>query len=362
MAHIAIDARIISSTTGRYVERLLHHLEMIDQTNTYTVLVRKKDENYWKPTNQNFSIKVADFANYSFAEQTSFLKLLNHLKPDLVHFCMPEQPVLYRGKKITTIHDLTLLKTYNPDKNWLVYHFKQLVGQFVFRLVSRTSRYTISPTEYVKNDIITTLKAPSERVVRIYEAAEPITQQVSEYRLPSSEFILFVGQQSEYKNVIRLAEAHQTLLKKHPDLQLVLVGKIDSAAKRTQKIIADRSYKNIVFTGFVSDAELNWLYQNTRAYIFPSLSEGFGLPGLEAMIQGAPVVASDSTCLPEVYGDAAHYFDPHSSTAIANAINEVLSDPSLRETLVTKGATRAAMYSWKKTAEQTLDLYKKALR
>jgi len=361
MAHIAIDARIISSTTGRYVERLLHHLEMIDQTNTYTVLVRKKDEHYWKSTNPNFSIKVADFANYSFAEQTGFLTLLNRLKADLVHFCMPEQPILYQGKKITTIHDLTLLKTYNPDKNWLTYHFKQFVGQFVFRIVSKTSRFTITPTKYVKNDVITTLKAPQDRVVQIYEAAEAVTSAVQEYSLPSPEFILFVGQQSEYKNVLRLAEAHQVLLKNRPNLQLVLVGKIDSAARRTQKIISDRSYKNIVFTGFVSDAELNWLYQNTRAFIFPSLSEGFGLPGLEAMIQGAPVLASNSTCLPEVYEGAAYYFDPLDSTAIAEAIEKVLSDKGIRDTLIKNGHKQAAKYSWKKMAKQTLDLYNQSL-
>src|SRR5690554_5210980 len=101
MAHIAIDARIINSTTGRYVERLLAYLQEIDHTNVYSILVRAKDENFWKPTNPNFTIKIADFDNYSMAEQIDFNRFLTTLNPDLVHFCMPQQPVLYKGLSVT---------------------------------------------------------------------------------------------------------------------------------------------------------------------------------------------------------------------------------------------------------------------
>lgn len=360
--HIAIDARIISSTTGRYVERLLHHLEKIDTTNQYTILVKQKDSDYWKPSNPNFSIKIADFKNYTFEEQIGFLKLLNSLNADLVHFCTPEQPVLYRGVKVTTIHDLTLLKTYNPDKNWFIYHFKQLVGQGVFRHVVRSSKYVITPTDYVKDDIVKTLGGSASKITRTYESAEFVSDKSTPYPLPSKRFILFVGQQSDYKNPLRLAEAHQKIIKKYPDLHLVFVGKIDSAGRRTQDVIKKRGYKNIVATGFVSDSELNWLYQNCKAYIFPSLSEGFGLPGLEAMIQGAPVVSSSATCLPEVYGDAAHYFDPLDVSDIAHKIDEVLSDSQLRKQLILNGQKQVKKYSWKKTAEQTLEVYQRALK
>ena len=106
---IAIDARIINSSTGRYVAKLLEHLQDIDSSNQYIVLVREKDKNYWKPSVNNFSVIVAEFDNYSFAEQIGFKKLLDSLKPDLVHFCMPQQPILYRGRKVTTIHDLSLI-------------------------------------------------------------------------------------------------------------------------------------------------------------------------------------------------------------------------------------------------------------
>src|SRR5690606_7633188 len=128
-------ARIINSSTGTYVERLLHYLQDIDKDNNYTILVRRKDRKYWKPRNSNFCVVIAEFDNYSFGEQLGFKKLLDSLHADLVHFCMPQQPVLYSGKKITTIHDLTLMKTYNSDKNWFVYKMKQSIGRFVFKSV-----------------------------------------------------------------------------------------------------------------------------------------------------------------------------------------------------------------------------------
>jgi len=111
----------------------------------------------------------------------------------------------------------------------------------------------------------------------------------------------------------------------------------------------------------VSEGELRWLYEHCAAYVFPSLSEGFGLPGLEAMQHGAPVVSSNATCLPEVYGDAAHYFDPLDVQAMADAINEVITDKDLRARLIAAGHTQAATYSWKRMAEQTLAVYKTAL-
>lgn len=361
--HIAIDARIISSTTGRYVERLLHYLEKIDTTNQYTVLVKQKDVDYWKPSNPNFSIKIADFKNYSLSEQVGYLKLLRSLKADLVHFCQPEQPVLYRGNKITTIHDFTLLNTYNPDKNWFVYHFKQLVGQFVFRSIVKRSNYILTPTDYTKKELFARYPStPTEKVVRAYLAAETRTTTKKPYPVSSKDFIMYVGQQSRYKNIQRLGDAHQILLEKHPDLQLILVGKIDNSAKINQEYFASKHYKNITFTGFVDDDELNWLYTNCSAYIFPSLFEGFGLPGLEAMIHNTPVVSSNASCLPEVYGDAAHYFDPLNCEDIARSINEVLQNKKLREKLITNGQKQLKKYSWEKTAEKTLAVYRLALK
>lgn len=361
MSHIVIDARIINSSTGRYVERLLHYLEDIDTENQYTILVPSKDKDFFVSKTENFTIQTADFANYSLAEQVGLKKLLDELKPDLVHFCMPQQPVSYKGKVVTTFHDLTLLKTYMSDKNPVVYGIKQFIGKFVFKRVARTSSYILCPTEYTKNDLVEFSGINPDKVTVTYEAADVFDDKITPYDTPFKQFILYVGQQPDYKNIRRLAEAHQRLIKKHPDLGLILVGRLASDSLANKTLFESKGYKNIHFTGFIEDDQRDWLYKNCQAYIFPSLMEGFGLPGLEAMAHGSPVVSSSATCLPEVYGDAAHYFDPTDTTDMARAIDEVLSDNSLRSDLIAKGHKQLKKYSWRRMAEQTHEVYLKAL-
>ena len=359
--HIVIDARIINSSTGRYVERLLEYLQDIDTTNRYSVLVPTKDMSFWVPRNPNFTLVATDIKNYSFAEQTQFKRLLDTLKADLVHFCMPQQPILYRGAHVTTVHDLTLLKTYNSDKNWLVFHVKQLVGRFVFKQVARSSRHIITPSEFTKNEFIAFSGIPTDKVSVTYEAADVFHDSLEPYNHPFQKYLLYVGQQSDYKNIKRLATAHQQLLKDHPDLGLILVGKKNDAILANETYFTAKSYKNIHFTDFIPDTQRDWLYTNASAYVFPSLMEGFGLPGLEAMGYGAPVVSSNATCLPEVYGEAAHYFDPQDTSDMARAINDVLTNETLRKELIDKGYRQLEKYSWQKMAQQTHAIYMQAL-
>lgn len=363
MKHIVIDARIISTSTGRYIERLLHYLQQLDTKNTYTILVRKKDENYWKPANPNFSVEVAEYAPYGFREQIGFLIQLRSYKADLVHFTQVHQPVFYRRTKISTIHDFTLLNTYNPDKNWFVFRFKQLIGRFAFRRVAITSQAIVCPTNYTRDELLRHYRLAPEKVITTHLAGEMRTTNTAPYQgiEDGEQFIMYVGQQSEYKNIARLGDAHQKLLETFPSLKLVLVGKIDSSAERNQAYFKRKSYKNIIFTGYTEDDQLNWLYKHAAAYVFPSRMEGFGLPGIEAMLMGTPVASSDATCLPEVYGDAAHYFNPLDVDDMVAKINQVLTDQTLRANLIKKGHARAGKYSWQKTAEQTLAVYRAVL-
>lgn len=360
--HIVIDARIINSTTGRYVERLLHYLQGIDTANRYTILVPSKDIDFFKPHNKNFSVKAADFKNYSFSEQVGFKELLDELAPDLVHFCMPQQPILYSGKHVTTVHDLILLQTYNSDKNWLRFHVKQFVGRFVFKHIGRTSAYIITPTQWVKDDYQKFSHVPESKITVTLEGADVFADKIKKYEHSFKHYLLYVGQQSDYKNIRRLGDAHQQLLETYPDLGLILVGKKTAAHLKNEAYFNRRQYKNIHFTGFVEDAERDYLFKNCSVYVFPSLMEGFGLPGLEAMGYGAPVASSNATCLPEVYGDAAHYFDPNSTDDMARAITDILKDSSLRNELIKKGHSQLKKYSWKRMAQQTYDVYMKALK
>jgi glycosyltransferase involved in cell wall biosynthesis len=260
------------------------------------------------------------------------------------------------------MHDLTLLKTYNSDKNWFVYHAKQFVGFFVFRHILRTSRYILAPTEYTKKGLLDFVSIPDDKVVITPLAAELPSGQLEPYDVPFKRFVMYVGQQSDYKNIRRLGEAHQMLLKTDPDLGLVLVGKMGDDTRANKVYFEKKGFKNIHFTDFIPDEQRDWLLKQTDAYVFPSLMEGFGLPGLEAMAAGAPVVSSNATCLPEVYGDAAEYFDPTSVEDMAAAIKRVISDEDVRKRLIAAGHKQVAKYSWRRMAEQTHQVYMNALK
>jgi glycosyltransferase, family 1 len=359
--HIAIDARIINSGTGTYVAKLLKYLQEIDHENDYSVLVRKKDENYWTPTAKNFIVRVADFDNYSFAEQIGFKRFLDDLSPDLVHFCMPQQPLLYKGKRVTTVHDLTLLKTYNSDKNWLIFHLKQLVGRWVFKRVATISDHVIAISQNTKKEYQDFTQIPDDRISVVYEAGETHKGKLRKYNVPYKQFIMYVGQQPDYKNLRRLAAAHQELLDQYPNLGLVFVGRMNEDTKRNQAHYKKLGYKNIHFTGFIEDDQRDWLFKKAEAYVFPSLMEGFGLPPLEAMAYGTPVISSRASCLPEILGNAAEYFDPTDVTDMKQTIDRVLRSPELRQDMVKRGYAQVARYSWRRMAEETHAIYLKVL-
>lgn len=362
MHRIAIDARIISSSTGRYVERLLTYLQEIDRENYYVILVPEKDKDYWKPKYDNFEIQTIPYKNYSLNEQVGFAKFLYSLKVDLVHYCMPQQPLAYVKPHVTTMHDLNLLKTYNSDKPWLQYHMKQFIGRFLFFAIGHTSRHIIAPTKFTKKEYVEFAKINPDKVTVTYEAADANTYTPKPMKLPFKRFIMYVGQQSDYKNIKRLVQAHQQLHAKDPELGLVLVGAKNKATQMNIDWVKQHGFKNVEFTGFVSNEELRWLFENCATYVFPSLMEGFGLPALEAMTCGAPVASSNATCLPEVYGDAAHYFDPMSVNDMSRAIEEVLTNKELRDTLIKNGYKQVKKYSWKTMAEQTHEVYMNALK
>lgn len=361
MAHIAIDARIINSTTGRYVERLITYLQEIDTKNQYSIIVPEKDKDYWTPHNKNFTVRTVNYDNYSFSEQLGFNNYLKNLNADLVHFCMPQQPLAYKGKKVTTFHDLTLLKTYNSDKNWLVFHAKQKIGKYVFKRVAQENDHIIAISKFTKNELQAFTPVPDEKISVIYESSDVSDIAPKKYQLPFKKYLLYVGQQSDYKNIKRLGDAHQILLAKYPDLGLVLVGKKNASTLTNEAYFNSRNYKNILFTGYVDDNNLSWLFTNAQAYVFPSLMEGFGLPGLEAMGHGTPVASSNATCLPEVYGQAAHYFNPLDTSDMADAIDQVLSNDKLRIRLAKAGYKQIKKYSWKKQAQETHRIYQRVL-
>jgi glycosyltransferase involved in cell wall biosynthesis len=362
MTKIAIDARELRTTTGRYVERLLNYLQKIDNEHEYYVLLKPQDMDGWVPSNPRFHKVASPYKEFTFAEQLAFGWQLYRLRVDLMHFAVTHQPILYFKKSVTTMHDLTTARFYNPDKNRVIYWLKQRVFVGVAWYAAHKSKRVMTPTKFVAEDVAKFTHINPAKITVTLESADKITAAPEPVAsVAGKKYLMYVGRPMPHKNLWRLVEAFTQLQATHPDLYLVLAGKYENNYVQTDNKTKSEHITNIIFTDFVSEAQLRWLYENCAAYIFPSLSEGFGLPGLEAMHYGAPVVSSNATCLPEVYGDAALYFDPLNIDDIAAKIGQVLDDKQLAGSLAAKGLIRVHNFSWQRMAEQTLAVYKQTL-
>jgi glycosyltransferase involved in cell wall biosynthesis len=362
MSKIVIDARESGTSTGRYVDKLIEYLHKLNPDHDVTLLTKPHRVEFYEKLVPNFKVLITPFPEFSFGEQLGFKKQIEGLAPDLVHFPMVQQPILYKGRVVTTMQDLTTVRFRNPSKNYLVFTIKQQVYKYVNKVVAKKSRVVLTPTEFVRKDVISFTHADPAKVFVTHEAADFINDTASPIKtLEGKQFIMYIGRPMPHKNLERLIEAFVILQESNPDLCLVLAGKKDVLYEAHEQYTIKRGIKNVIFTGFISDGELKWLYQNTACYVFPSLSEGFGLPGLEAMIHGAPVASSNATCLPEVYGDAADYFDPYDSRGIAGVVLSIINNNAHANDLKTRGKIQAAKYSWERMAQETLDAYDRAL-
>jgi len=363
--HIVIDARIRRASTGRYTDRLLQHLQDIDTENTYTLLLKSDDP--YRPKNPNFKVTFCDFEQFSFnpIDQVRFAWQLYRLKPDLVHFTMTQQPLFYFGNIVTTTHDLTMLRFMRPSRfpAWL-HKIGTLLYRSLFWWAHKKSNKIIVPTDYVAQDLAAYQPFTKDKIVRTYESSEPPIEGSAEpLDGVTKPFIFHVGQPLPHKNIERLIQAFEILKTSHSELKLVLPGKISGVFKNDVDgwVAASPVGDSIIVPGFISDEQLKWLYENAECYALPSLSEGFGLPGLEAMAHGCPVASSNATCLPEVYQNAALYFDPYDINDIAEKIRALIEQPKLRKDLVAKGKKLLPHYSWRKMAEETLAAYTEVL-
>lgn len=361
---IVIDARTIDSSTGHYTQHLLFYLnKLFADEFAFVVLVPSKSLPRWREQYPRLTVAPANEQSYSIAEQTSLISRLQSYSPDLVHFTMPQQPFLWVKPAVTTIHDLTLVRYDNVDMNRLVYKMKKGVFISLLHSVMARAKAVITPTEYVKNDLVSYMgKRYRSKIHVTLEAGEILESSAQKIgQLSDKKFLLFVGNAFPYKNVRLIIDAFARLQTQQPELHLALAGKKDFFYEELENYVKKNGITNVHFLGFISDGEKRWALQHCVSYVTSSLSEGFNIPTLEAMSEGAPLIASRASCHPEVIGDAALYFDPHSVDDLADQIKVVLEESSVRDALIKKGNARVKQFSWQRMAEQTVEIYRQAL-
>ncbi len=276
------------------------------------------------------------------------------------YYLMPYRPGL---PTVLTCYDL--LPLFYPQYYGAL---QRLIYWLAHLLATRAAAIVLAISEATRADLIRHLHLDPRKIVVTLLAADPGFQPQSsaaiaaisqKYALPQ-HYVLYVGSNKPHKNLVRLVKAFGEA--RVPSAALVIAGQWDARYPEAKQAAAQAGWQDRVkFLGPVAEADLPAMYAGARLFVFPSLYEGFGLPVLEAMACGTPVICSNTSSLPEVIGDARHSFDPLNTAAMATAIQEVLSAPAMLEELSHQGIRRAAQFSWAQTAQRTAAVYQEVL-
>ena len=366
---IGIDTRLYSSRytgIGRYVKELVDHLLSIDETNEYILFFNDPEYTNFMPPNPRFGKRRVQAAHYSFAEQTRFVSDLNREVLDIAHFTHFNMPVLYKKPAVVTIHDLSISKF--PELMSRTGILEKMAYTYTIKNAVKSANIVICISENTKEDAIRMLGADVKKIRVIHEAVAPEFKPVTDTakiddlkaRLGITKpYLLYVGNFKAHKNLPMLVKAFNLLRNRFSlDAQLVLAGDATQAPPELdQTIHALGLDAHILKTGYVADEDLPALYSGALVFTFPSMYEGFGLPPLEAMACGTPVVSSNTSCMPEVLGDAALFASPQDPDEFAAQLAKAAKEASVRDDLVERGHARVALYSWKKMATEVLAVY-----
>jgi len=365
---IGIDMRMLRwPGIGRYTRSLVDELMRIDEDNEYILFLNEDDFDSYTITNENFTKKSLRAKVFSIEEQYQLVFSAWRERLDLFHSPHFAVPLLWRRNLVTTIHDLIPL-IYPED---LPSRMSRIYCYIMMKAAARKSRRVIANSYYTRRDIVRYLKIPEAKVKVIYEGVnenyhpvenERRLRKVKERYKTSEKFIFYIGQWKPHKNVLGLMKAfHKLKIKTGIPHKLVIGGRKDPRYPEIPALARDLELEeDIIFPGYIPEEDLPALYSAAELFVFPSLYEGFGLPVLEAMACGSPVVSSNTSSLPEIAGDAAIFVNPCSVEEIAQAMQEVLKNGRLREKLVQKGLERARLFTWEKTGRETLRVYEEA--
>jgi glycosyltransferase involved in cell wall biosynthesis len=294
-------------------------------------------------------IRFGIFTNTLWEQVDLPLFLVKHKNPLLLNFGSPG-PIFYPNR-IVTVHDLSFYV--NPA--WFSKSY-QFYYRFVTPVVARMSKKVITVSEFSKNEIIRLIGIPEEKITVIQNAVSSvIRKQQPNGTGEKGRYILSVTSLDPRKNLARLVDAYK-MAGIETEVQLALAGKSDPVfnMELTGEILAHSA-------GYVPDDELSSLYENAALFVYPSLYEGFGIPPLEAMSLGCPVILSDIPVFREIFGDAAHYVDPLDAGSIRDGILQVLNNEPYRMELIRRGHERVKLYSWERSADKLYSIISSVL-
>jgi len=361
---IAIDARMMGAEAtrgiGRYIQELVSALLKVAPGNKYVLIVKTADHAF--RSHPSVETIVADIPWYSLQEQIKMPGIFRSAKADVVFVPHWNVPLFYQGPLVITIHDLLLRhfphSAKASTKNWFVRFLKRFGYRLILASAIKRARKIFVPTEFVARDVASFYPRVASKIEVTGEGMPVFSYQArSAKREETGNFLLYVGAAYPHKGLQDLLQAWKKISEKHSELSLKIAGEMDVFMQDYKKWSGEHNLKRVEFLGRVSDEELDTLYAQAKTLVFPSYFEGFGLPPLEAIAHGCPVIASRLDVLIEVLGrDGAIFFDPGSSDGIIYAVLQLLAEPEKYGQLTVKAAQDlAGRHDWLKVAERLIN-------
>lgn len=368
---VAIDIRRAGDFGyGTYVRNIINQFARTDLETEYLLIGQQSHINQFDPLPENFQLLNYPAEPGSFHTHIHLPYLLRKLDVDLLHMPWFYAPAILPSRIVITVHDLTDVLMPPPGVPEMMQSGRLF---FARRALARADRI-LAVSHSSKRELSRAFNVPEEKIEVVYNALderfvrEPMpadADRILERHAVTDPFVLYAGNIKPQKNLPRLIEAFAVAkaeLRNHPEyanLKLLLIG--DSAEEHSdlrRAVLRSRLQGDVRFLGFVPHSVLRVFYSRARAFLFPSLYEGFGLPPLEAMAHGAPVLTSSISSLPEVFSQAALLVNPENVFEIARGIRQILTEDDLRETLVRRGYELVPKYSWERSAEQVREIYR----
>ena len=347
---------------------MIKALQSIDTQNEYFIFCRNGEDTDVIPQTSNFQVKSFPAFTYGDWEQIKLPAMAKKLDLDLLHCTANTGPLNCPMPLVLTLHDIIYLESLD-FKGTMYQNAGNLYRKMVVPKLVKKSQVIITVSQFEKEKIVSRLKLPDEKVKVVYNAVsekfnnnytpEAITALKAQYNLPE-KFILFLGNTAPKKNTPNVIKAYtEYCLANRSAIPLVLLDYNKELVEAFLKEInQEQLLQHFVFPGYVKHDQMPLMYNAATLFLYPSLRESFGLPILEGMACGVPVLTSTTSSMPEVAGGAAVLVDPFSPKAIAEGISNILSDNEKWNNLKTKGLERAKLFTWKEAAKSVLSIYK----
>lgn len=349
----------------------IREIQKIDKVNQYYIIVSPCEDKCLDESPNMKILEIKSIGGYLGWEQWALPKIIRKIKPDILHCTSNTAPYFCKTKLILTLHDIIFLEKRNKKNESLYQNLGRLYRRFIVPLIIPKTKIIITVSNYERNVIKNFLKLPDDRIVYIYNgysknfSKKENPQKIYNKYIDKDNYIFFLGNTDPKKNSDRTIIAYSEYVKNTNQNNIYSLLVADLKEDYIDKILKENCIEwikpYIYYPGYISNSDLPYVYSGAKAFLYTSLRESFGIPILESMACGSPIITSNTSAIPEIAGKEAILIDPLNVKEISETLEKVLSDNEFRQKQINYGLERVKLFSWENTAQELILLYNKTL-